>query len=213
MTDTPPIDATGDPAIQILFLSTEHRAVLAFAAHLDHTIDDGTVKITVEPDGSDLVVRAAAQITPEDVETYTVEVAETANGFRADLALRDGNGTRYVTETGTDIGDLAALTAQDIVAHFTEVRAEWGDDVEPEAPAPAVFEVGKQYQARSAGDYDCVWTFTVVARTAKFITITEANGVIRRVGVLTGERFGAEWARPLGTYSLCPVINASRPVA
>jgi hypothetical protein len=71
-----------------------------------------------------------------------------------------------------------------------------------------VFEVGETYSARSAVDADTVFQFTVTARTAKFVTV-EHDGRSSRVGVLDGP--DGEWAKPLGTYSMCPVIRASRP--
>lgn len=74
------------------------------------------------------------------------------------------------------------------------------------------FEVGKSYQARSAGDHDCIWTFTVTARTAKFVTLTEESGEVRRVGSLVSGFDGGEWCKPFGTYSLCPVLRAERSV-
>lgn len=75
-------------------------------------------------------------------------------------------------------------------------------------PEVQTFQVGATYQARSAADYDCVWTFTVLSRTAKFVTLREESGETRRVGVRTWD--GEEWASPFGTYSLSPVIRAGR---
>lgn len=72
------------------------------------------------------------------------------------------------------------------------------------------FQIGHTYQARSVGDHNCVWTFHVTARTAKFITITEdADGTPVRVGVKTHDH--VEWAEPFGRYSLSPTIRADRP--
>lgn len=73
------------------------------------------------------------------------------------------------------------------------------------------FEVGRSYQARSAGDHNCIWTFEVTARTAKFVTLLEESGEVRRVGVLVTDGSG-EWCKPFGTYSLCPVLRAERSV-
>lgn len=75
------------------------------------------------------------------------------------------------------------------------------------APASiARFIVGEFYECRSACDSDCFWTFEVLARTAKFITITDGDK-IRRVGVYVYE--GVESALPLGKYSMAPVLRAS----
>lgn len=75
--------------------------------------------------------------------------------------------------------------------------------------AEHTFQIGQSYEARSACDYDVVWTFTVVKRTAKFITIVDEYGDVRRVGVRVWN--GSEYASPLGTYSMAPVIGAERP--
>ena len=39
------------------------------------------------------------------------------------------------------------------------------------------FEIGKAYSMRSICDHDCVWTYTVTARTAKTITISDGEKV------------------------------------
>lgn len=76
--------------------------------------------------------------------------------------------------------------------------------------ATSTFQVGATYSARSLCDYDCIWTFEVVSRTAKFITIRNlTDGETVRVGVRTFD--GDEAASPLGTYSMSPTIRASRP--
>ncbi len=83
---------------------------------------------------------------------------------------------------------------------------------------PATFQVGATYEARSICDHNCVWSFRVIARTAKFVTLeadtyrnygNAAN--TKRVGV--GVWDGVECASPLGTYSMSPTIRANRTVA
>jgi hypothetical protein len=75
--------------------------------------------------------------------------------------------------------------------------------------ATAAFQIGATYNTGRAADY--VWTFTVIARTAKFITLEDKYGEVTRVGVkLDG---GREWALPLGSYSMAPVISSDRPGA
>jgi hypothetical protein len=72
--------------------------------------------------------------------------------------------------------------------------------------APATFQVGTTYAARSACDSNCVWTFEVIKRTAKRITIA-GDDTVKTIGVRVG--FGGhEYASPLGTYSMAPVICA-----
>jgi hypothetical protein len=74
---------------------------------------------------------------------------------------------------------------------------------------PATFQVGQIVSANSACDYDCVWTFEVVSRTAKFITLRDqGTGNTMRVGVRVYD--GEEWASPFGRYSMAPVVRAGR---
>lgn len=71
------------------------------------------------------------------------------------------------------------------------------------------FEVGKTYTMRSIGDHDCVWTYTVVKRTAKTITISDGQETKTcRVNAKTSEIRNAESIYPLGRYSMCPVLSA-----
>lgn len=72
------------------------------------------------------------------------------------------------------------------------------------------FEVGKSYACRSVCDYDCIFTFEVVARTASTITIrgSAVTGTKRRK---LRERDGVEIIDPLGRYSMSPVLCADKP--
>jgi hypothetical protein len=67
------------------------------------------------------------------------------------------------------------------------------------------FVVGQTYTARSICDYDTIYSFTIVARTAKMITFRQ-YGETKRCGVYTLD--GVEHCKPYGTYSMCPVISA-----
>lgn len=74
--------------------------------------------------------------------------------------------------------------------------------------AAASFKVGTTYSTRFACNADTKISFKVVRRTAKFITVEDDRGNTNRVGVKTdGE---GEWALPTGSYSMAPVIRASR---
>lgn len=73
------------------------------------------------------------------------------------------------------------------------------------------FEVGKTYSCHSACDHDCVWTFTVMARTPQTITVTDGKQrktlrIIRQIS----EYRKAESVYPLGRYSMAPILSASR---
>jgi hypothetical protein len=70
------------------------------------------------------------------------------------------------------------------------------------------FEIGKTYATRSLCDYECIFSFTVVARTAKTITIeSNAWGTVKRGIRLYDD---VEICKPLGSYSMAPTIHADR---
>ena len=73
------------------------------------------------------------------------------------------------------------------------------------------FEKGKTYLARSVFDNETAWEFTVIDRTAKTITITDGETVKRcRLDKKATETLNIEAARPLGNYSLSPLMRADR---
>jgi hypothetical protein len=73
------------------------------------------------------------------------------------------------------------------------------------------FQVGKTYATRSICDYDTWFSFKILARTTKTVTITVHNGKIARRGLYTYE--GVEQFKPYGSYSMCPIIGADREAA
>ena len=64
------------------------------------------------------------------------------------------------------------------------------------------FEVGKQYSTRSICDYDCIFSITVLKRTAKTITTERGRTKVH----VSGD--GSEYVMPWGKYSMCPVFVA-----
>lgn len=68
------------------------------------------------------------------------------------------------------------------------------------------FTIGQQLSARSACDYDCVFQFTVVKRTAKFVTLQYFNE-LKRVGIKTNNE-GSEYCLPFGNYSMSAIVYA-----
>ena len=89
-------------------------------------------------------------------------------------------------------------------------------------PNTARFSVGATYSARSIGDSNCVFAFTVTARTRHFITIDSAMfEEPRRVGLFYrdggcdcgGDCLREEAARPLGRFSMAPTIYAGECAA
>lgn len=72
------------------------------------------------------------------------------------------------------------------------------------------FEVGRTYSTRSACNHDCVFSYTVTGRTACTVTVMDRFGESRKCRIvksLSAYR-GAETIRPLGDYSMAPVISA-----
>lgn len=79
------------------------------------------------------------------------------------------------------------------------------------------FEVGKRYMMRSACDYDCVWLYVVVSRTASSVVLQQIRmgkpyGDQARfmINKKSSEYYGAEAVKPLGTYSMSPVLRADK---
>ena len=73
------------------------------------------------------------------------------------------------------------------------------------------FEVGHTYSMRSIGNQDCVWTYTVTARTAQTITLDNGKEVKRcRISKKYSEYRGAETVMPLGDYSMAPILSADK---
>lgn len=72
------------------------------------------------------------------------------------------------------------------------------------------FEVGKTYSMRSVCNHDCVWSYTVIARTACTITVQNDSGEKEkfRISKKTSEYLKAESVYPLGNYSMCPILTA-----
>ena len=71
------------------------------------------------------------------------------------------------------------------------------------------FEIGETYSMRSICDHNCVWTYTVIARTACTITITDGKETKKcRISKLYSEMDNRETVLPLGNYSMCPMLRA-----
>jgi hypothetical protein len=67
------------------------------------------------------------------------------------------------------------------------------------------FKTGSTYATRSICDHDSWFSFEILARTAKTVTI-KVNGSIVRRGLSVFD--GVEQFKPYGTYSMCAVIGA-----
>lgn len=76
------------------------------------------------------------------------------------------------------------------------------------ATATTAFRLGQIVTATSAFDSECIWTFEVIHRSAKFVTLRDVDtGDLLRVGVRV--HYGEEWASPFGRYSMAPVVRAA----
>lgn len=76
------------------------------------------------------------------------------------------------------------------------------------------FEIGKVYECRSICDYDCVWSYTVLARTASTVTLmNHATGKVQKNRIVGYSKVcGIETVNPLGQYSMCPSLCADKMV-
>lgn len=69
------------------------------------------------------------------------------------------------------------------------------------------FQVGKTYATRSICDHNCIFSYTIVSRTEKTVTIKSGDKTTRRK---VREYDGAEVIDPLGRYSMSPVLSANK---
>ena len=69
----------------------------------------------------------------------------------------------------------------------------------------STFKQGQALSSRSICDHNCIFTGTVVKRTAKTLTIT-TRGETKRCKI--HESDGIEFIYPLGRYSMAPVFKA-----
>jgi hypothetical protein len=68
------------------------------------------------------------------------------------------------------------------------------------------FKVGNTYSCRSICDYNCIFSFEVVKRTASTVSIKSGGKIVRRkVRVFDG----VECLDPHGRYSMSPVLRAA----
>lgn len=69
------------------------------------------------------------------------------------------------------------------------------------------FQIGTTYSTRSACDHDCIFSFTVISRTEKTVTIESRHNKVVRRKVRVGAD-GVERIDPHGRYSMSPVLSA-----
>lgn len=105
------------------------------------------------------------------------------------------------------VNTLAAITAAN----------ENRPGVVPTVPAPVVavphvigFQPGKTYQTRSIGDWDCIYTVKVVARSGKVLTVEVRGKLQKNIAKVVD---GVEQFKPFGNYSMCAIICANKETA
>jgi hypothetical protein len=67
------------------------------------------------------------------------------------------------------------------------------------------FQIGRTYSTRSICDHDCIFSFTILRRTAKTVT-TQVHGKTVRRGLSLWN--GVEQFSPYGRYSMAPIVGA-----
>jgi hypothetical protein len=68
------------------------------------------------------------------------------------------------------------------------------------------FQVGRTYSTRSFSGYECVYSFTILSRTAKTISVSVRGEIVRlKVGI---DEKGIEYFMAYGSYEL---VRASDP--
>jgi hypothetical protein len=72
------------------------------------------------------------------------------------------------------------------------------------------FQIGKTYFDRSACDHNCIFSFTILGRSAKSVTVNVHGKTVRR-GLSAYD--GIEQFKPFGSYSMCAIISADKELA
>lgn len=72
------------------------------------------------------------------------------------------------------------------------------------------FEAGKRYNMTFIGDSELHVCYEVTKRTEKTITVTDGREV-KTCRVNTYE--GAEFVKPMGSYSMLPILSAERTIS
>ena len=67
------------------------------------------------------------------------------------------------------------------------------------------FQIGCTYNTRSICDHDCIFSFTILSRTAKTVTTQIRGKTVRRGLSLWND---VEQFNPFGNYSMCAIVGA-----
>lgn len=74
------------------------------------------------------------------------------------------------------------------------------------------FVIGTTYETRSACNHDCIFSYTVLSRTAQTVRLRDKFGREKtcRINKETSAFYGAEAVYPEGRYSMAPIISADK---
>jgi len=73
------------------------------------------------------------------------------------------------------------------------------------------FQTGKTYSTRSICDHNCIFSITVLKRTAKTIKVKDPHDQHSIKTLRVSEWEGNEQVKPFGSYSMCAIIGADDP--
>ena len=143
--------------------------------------------------------------------------------YKTDFTITYADGTTYSGRY--DIGADSHTLAQHIRDHLDFHGDEDGFLARYQVGQITTFEVGRTYECRSMADYDCIWRYTVTARTAQTVTLQEVVADIGPDGLVDmpapGEKArrrkvstwrGVETCMPHGRYSLAAILSADKAV-
>jgi hypothetical protein len=117
----------------------------------------------------------------------------------------------FLEECGIDPNDFRSCTCshrdpQPCPLCVVEQEAKAVAEALEEEPTGTQFLPGTVLRCRSLADYDCIFEFTVVKRTDKFVTLRYFNEDLK-VAIRCGSD-GREYCFPLGKHSMSPMLYA-----
>lgn len=83
----------------------------------------------------------------------------------------------------------------------------------PSTSPKVYFVAGLTYSGHSIGDYNCVWLYTVISRTAKQVTLQEVGSSKPSKRFGTRLYNGIEHCSPHGRYSMSLSLAADNVIA
>lgn len=78
------------------------------------------------------------------------------------------------------------------------------------------FKPGVKYYARSIGDHNCIWGFTVAKRTKCFVWLSESGTTLLSGDVVRRKVYvynGVEHCKPHGSYSMALVLTVIKQIS